>query len=75
MQSLSTSNDNFCRNGKADSYTHMEFPGAIKSQKQYFKEEVWRSYCGAVGTSPSGIHEGVGLNPGLAQWTGDLALL
>ena len=32
------------------------------------------SHCGAVETNPRGIHEDVGLIPGLVQRVGDLAL-
>ena len=32
------------------------------------------SYCGSVEMNLIGIHEDVGLTPGLAQWVKDLAL-
>ena len=36
---------------------------------------VGTSYCGAVETNLTSIHEDVGLIPGLTQWVGDPALL
>ena len=36
---------------------------------------LWSSHCGTVEMNLTSIHEDVGLNPGLAQWVGDLVLL
>ena len=42
--------------------------------KHISKIHLRSSCCGAAETNPTGIHENVGLIPGLAQWVKDLAL-
>ena len=41
----------------------------------FFKSYNWSSHCGATEMNPTGIHEDVGLFPGLAQWVKDVVLL
>ena len=36
--------------------------------------EFWSSRCGLAVTNPTGIHEDMGLVPGLPQWVKDPAL-
>ena len=53
-----------------------ESPGlAGPREGALIKPVSWELPCGTAETNLTGIHEGVGLIPGIAQWVKDLALL